>query len=502
MKNKIEYEFSKSPENKCLEKDNEKKNFDDQVISVLDKSILYKRKEKKSNTQKLKELKKKNLEARKKLDLKNRTKKLKNNENKKEKSMIVSTKNLPKLKLDFSKFDLKKIKLNSSNNIFILILILCVFVLVFLSNSVFKVQTEIKQLGTINKIQFEQNSEQIDVMEVLEKNISIVKRKELVTENAEISYMTIHKENPNLPKDEQVVVQEGKIGRQELTKVRTYENDILVEEDIIDTKIYEDAIQEIIEIGTSETLKDLQIHIGDSVIVTEDVDAYEQPNGTTSIIKVPKYYDVKILEIVDNWSKVEYQNNVGYIKNTKFTTEAVTTGINNKSRITKIKNNVNINMDLTQKSGLNLDDYKKVLSNNSSDRNKIFENNYMAFYNIEQKYNINGIFLAAIAIHESGWGTSRIAVDKKNLFGFGSYDSSPYEGSYTFNSYEEGLEIVAKSLIKNYLNPFGTIVFDGETATGTYYNGPTVPGINIRYASDPNWNIKVFSKMLYLYNKL
>ena len=34
MKNKIEYEFSKSPENKCLEKDNEKKNFDDQVISV------------------------------------------------------------------------------------------------------------------------------------------------------------------------------------------------------------------------------------------------------------------------------------------------------------------------------------------------------------------------------------------------------------------------------------------------------------------------------------
>ena len=56
MKNKIEYEFSKSPGNKKIEKNNEKKNFDDQVISVLDKSILYKRKETKSDVQKLKEL--------------------------------------------------------------------------------------------------------------------------------------------------------------------------------------------------------------------------------------------------------------------------------------------------------------------------------------------------------------------------------------------------------------------------------------------------------------
>ena len=41
---------------------------------------------------------------------------------------------------------------------------------------------------------------------------------------------------------------------------------------------------------------------------------------------------------------------------------------------------------------------------------------------MEKKYNINGIFLASMAIHESGWGTSQIAQDKKNLFGYGSYD--------------------------------------------------------------------------------
>ena len=31
-------------------------------------------------------------------------------------------------------------------------------------------------------------------------------------------------------------------------------------------------------------------------------------------------------------------------------------------------------------------------------------------------YHINGVFLASMAIHESGWGTSTIAKDKKNLF--------------------------------------------------------------------------------------
>ncbi len=49
---------------------------------------------------------------------------------------------------------------------------------------------------------------------------------------------------------------------------------------------------------------------------------------------------------------------------------------------------------------------------------------------LKKKYNINGIFLASIAIHESGWGTSQIANDKNNLFGYGSYDATPYESSF------------------------------------------------------------------------
>ncbi len=47
---------------------------------------------------------------------------------------------------------------------------------------------------------------------------------------------------------------------------------------------------------------------------------------------------------------------------------------------------------------------------------RFFEQNADYFYYVEKQYNINGVFVAAIGIHESNWGTSKIAKDKKNLF--------------------------------------------------------------------------------------
>ena len=61
------------------------------------------------------------------------------------------------------------------------------------------------------------------------------------------------------------------------------------------------------------------------------------------------------------------------------------------------------------------------------------EQNAQYFYYVEKQYNINGLFVAAIGIHESNWGTSKIAKDKKNLFGYGAYDSNPYNGAYQFS---------------------------------------------------------------------
>ena len=140
-------------------------------------------------------------------------------------------------------------------------------------------------------------------------------------------------------------------------------------------------------------------------------------------------------------------------------------------------------MAVNEKSGLAKTDFYYVLSNNSSDVNHIFDTNAGVFYNCEEKYNINGMFLAAIGIHESGWGTSTISKNKKNLFGYGAYDSDPYNMSYSFDSYEEGIELVARMLVKYYINPPGTPIYDGQTAKASYYSGLTIRAVNTKYAS-------------------
>lgn len=162
---------------------------------------------------------------------------------------------------------------------------------------------------------------------------------------------------------------------------------------------------------------------------------------------------------------------------------------------------ININMALNKPSGLTLDQFKKILTD-SKDVNKVFQNNAQYFYYIEKEYNINGVFVASVGIHESAWGTSKLSQSKHNLFGYGAYDSNPYNGAYQFTNYSESIDLLARVFVKYYLNPKGTSIYGGEKAVGTYYNGPTLTGINTRYATDKNWSNKVFEHMKYLYNKL
>ena len=163
--------------------------------------------------------------------------------------------------------------------------------------------------------------------------------------------------------------------------------------------------------------------------------------------------------------------------------------------------NLSFNMALNKPSGLSLEQFKKVLTDDK-DKNKIFENNAEYFFYIEEQYNINGIFVASIGIHESAWGTSKIAKNKYNLFGYGAYDSNPYNGAYTFSNYSESIDLLARVLVKYYLNPKGTTIYDGQVASGKYYNGNTVSAVNKKYATDKNWANCVYKYMEYLYGKI
>lgn len=168
----------------------------------------------------------------------------------------------------------------------------------------------------------------------------------------------------------------------------------------------------------------------------------------------------------------------------------------------QLLNRVSKNMALNEPSGLTLEQFKKIFKNESKDKNSVFAGNAEYFYYVEKVYGINGICVAAIGIHESNWGTSKIATDKKNLFGYGAYDMSAYASAYKYNGYAAGIDMISRVLMKNYLNPKGTVICNGEIASGKYYNGNTLSAVNKKYASDKKWADAVYSWMRYLYNRL
>ncbi len=385
----------------------------------------------------------------------------------------------------------------------IIVLVICLSISTFSSNYIFAKDLETEEDKTPVGV-FEENEDVTDVYEIVSENISTTYQKEVLDIEEEIEFVTEYIDNKDLPKDEEVVQQEGLIGHQIVTYVRSYENDEMVDQTAIGYNVTEYPTTKIIQVGTSEVLANFNIHIGDYLYVTKDLELKKEANDESeTITTIPNKYDVIALEVIEeSWMKVAYLDEEGYIKVQDLTSETLTPGSGEICRKQKILNSVNEDMQLNKPSGLLESDFSTVFSNNSSDTNNIFKENYKIFYDIESKYNINGVFVAAIAIHESNWGKSNIAINKKNLFGFGAYDSTPYESAVTFDTYENGINTVAEWLSKNYLNESGTILPNGETATGRYYNGATVKGVNTRYATDKNWSNRVFSLMQDIYNSI
>lgn len=351
---------------------------------------------------------------------------------------------------------------------------------------------------------YELNRHRLNMQSIISENAGMDRVKEQVIEDRDVEFETTYNDNATLPKGEEVVKQEGVLGKDKVTAVKTYENGNFVEEIILAKENVVPPTSKVIDRGTSEFLAKHKVHIGDTMYFVQTAKLKEKTEDSSlDKAEVKKSIDVKLLELPsEDWAKVSFDGVEGYIKTSTLTSAYSTPNIVEKNRIQRILLKVNIGMQLNKTSDLTLTDYKKIFTGLSNDKNKIFQDNYQVFYNIEKKYNINGILLASMAIHESAWGTSQIAQDKKNLFGYGSYDSTPYESSFEFDTYAEGIETVAKSLVKYYLNPSGTKIYDGETAAGWYYNGPTLEGVNTRYASDKDWHNKVFNYMQMLYNRL
>ncbi len=355
------------------------------------------------------------------------------------------------------------------------------------------------------------NANKTNIDEIINKNIENENAERIEKREEILEYLTEYKTNKNLPKGISYVVQEGREGKQEITTKYTYNKEgNLISEEQIEISIIKSSANKIVEIGGANYTNNYKVKKGDTIYVTSDILALwsEATEQSRKITTLSQYDEVKILEITQNWYKVSYQDMSGWIKsecttyiNLKSNKEQQYESQTSEKTKQQLLLGLTFNMQLNKPSGLTLEQFKKVLLD-SKDTNKIFSDNAEYFYYIEKQYNINGIFVASVGIHESAWGTSQIALQKNNLFGYGAYDSSPYNSAYTYNDYSQSIDLIARVFVKYYLNPKGTSIYGGETAAGTYYNGPTLTGVNTRYATDKNWANAVFSHMKYLYNKL
>lgn len=105
------------------------------------------------------------------------------------------------------------------------------------------------------------------------------------------------------------------------------------------------------------------------------------------------------------------------------------------------------------------------------------------FKEAEETYGQNALMMFGTALNESASGTSKIAMDKNNLFGYGAADSCAYDCAYSYSTVRDSIMDYAKRTGSSY-----------SLVTGAYYYGGHYgnksSGRNVKYASDPYWGEK------------
>ena len=100
------------------------------------------------------------------------------------------------------------------------------------------------------------------------------------------------------------------------------------------------------------------------------------------------------------------------------------------------------------------------------------------FKEAEETYGQNALMMFSHAATESAYGTSNIAMDKNNLFGYGAADSCAYDCAYSYDSPRDSIMDYAKKTGDSY-----------SVVTGKYYYGSHFgnksSGRNVKYMTDP-----------------
>ena len=222
----------------------------------------------------------------------------------------------------------KSIKLS---NLLIMLVILVLVIIAIFPMNVFSVENdsntttsdEVTETSSV-PADFEINRKTLNMQKIISENSNFEKVKEQVSEEREIEYDIQTQSNAKLPKGEQVVLQKGVNGKEDVSLVKTYENGEFIEEIILDKKTTQEPTPEILDIGSSNFLANLNIHIGDTIYLNTNASLRKEASDTSDeIAQIKNYLDVKLLDLPnEDWCKVSFDSVEGYIQTCKLTTSS------------------------------------------------------------------------------------------------------------------------------------------------------------------------------------
>ena len=142
-------------------------------------------------------------------------------------------------------------------------------------------------------IEYELNRHSLNIQSIISENAGIDRVKEQVIEEREVEFETTYNDSPTLPKGEEVITQEGILGRDKVTAVKTYENGNFVEEIILSKDKIVDPTPKLINLGTSEFLAKHKVHIGDTMYFVDTAKLKQNIEDTSpDVAEVKKSLDV------------------------------------------------------------------------------------------------------------------------------------------------------------------------------------------------------------------
>ena len=223
-----------------------------------------------------------------------------------------------------------------------------------------------------------------------------------------------------------------------------------------------------------DRIENIKIKFEQNIDINKLIRNKENKADINIFIKQEENTEIKINNKTTNYDR-------GYISTSRGKINRV---IKIEQTYTKLKDvKIIKNMDLTQRTGLSKEDFRKVIKNLKSDKSKFFYRNADTIYDLCEKYQINEMFFCGLIVAESGWN---IAPNHRKTH---NYISLMVKGKLLrYSSTKEGLEVAAKKLHTNYLTP-----------GGKFYGGKTIAGVQKRFCpASTTWDDLVYGSMKYV----